>query len=655
MEKKFYSKEPVKTNNQRKNIVSKKIKEKENSVTTYYNDHSPIGTTADDGIKQHDNTPISIYILGTTGLLGNYLKDFFCMFTCHQVFLIDRNTLDVNSDTKESNLKFVFNRHSQGNLVYVINCIALTNKIKAHDDEFMAINSKFPKTLHKYCKKHGLIMIQPSTDCVFSGLNGRSYSDNDKSNVKDPYGVSKAGGECGMVVRTSIIGENPTKHQSLLEVVKLNKGGSMEGYVNQYWNGVTCLEMAKFLNEVISKRLEWTGVKHLSSGIINKCELIKMMSDVYDLNINIQTKKLDATVNKTLLSSSSNLVNFCRYYINNQLKELKKWHGAKNQYMYKRVLIFGGSGSLGTTLINEWKDKVEKFIIYSRGELKQWKLKQKFPSVNFEMILGDVVDYQSVQKCILDVDPSLIIYASAMKHVERCEDDILHCVNTNILGFNNVVDIIKHCRTMKQLSSLKKVLLISTDKACSPVNVYGMSKSISEHNVQRQVVNSSSKSHGVKWCAVRYGNVLNSNGSVIPVLKHQVQQGKTLTLTHKDMTRFFMTLEESVKLIDDAVNYGNDGEIWIPMLKSFKIEDLMKLFCEKYKCSYEVSGMRSGEKIHEELLSNNEYKRIHYYGNRIIIKPYEQIVRSKLTFSRYSSNNFAVEYDELKTILSDFI
>jgi len=281
--------------------------------------------------------------------------------------------------------------------------------------------------------------------------------------------------------------------------------------------------------------------------------------------------------------------------------------------MFSRVLIFGGTGSLGTMIIRMWLGKVEEFIVYSRSENNQWNLRQTFPDAKINFVLGDVTNKEKIRETIQKHDPTLIVVASAMKHIERCEENIRSCINTNVLGLLNITEVVDEFASH---SSLQKLVMVSTDKACSPVNVYGMSKSICEHIVQTRT--------GIApFVCVRYGNVINSNGSIIPLLFKQGNDGNTIsfTLTDDRMTRFYMTLEDSVNLIEDCVMNGKNGEIWIPRLNSMKISDLMEFFSEKYKKPVKITGIRPGEKIHESLISVTESLRTETRGDRFVILP----------------------------------
>jgi FlaA1/EpsC-like NDP-sugar epimerase len=198
------------------------------------------------------------------------------------------------------------------------------------------------------------------------------------------------------------------------------------------------------------------------------------------------------------------------------------------------------------------------------------------------------------------------------------------------------------------IKSLKTVLMVSTDKACAPTNVYGMCKAIAE----RLVTASSKISNSIKFVGVRYGNVLESRGSIIPLFKHQIMSGDYLSVTHKDMTRFIMTLDQSIDLIEETINNAKSGEIWIPKLSSMRIIDLAEIFSRKFNKPIKVTGIRPGEKLHEDLVSSPESIRtIQAEKHYIISSPFAEINTKGEIFS-YSSNDNVTEMNSLEKYLN---
>ena len=309
----------------------------------------------------------------------------------------------------------------------------------------------------------------------------------------------------------------------------------------------------------------------------------------------------------------------------------------------KTLLIMGGTGSLGHTLVKKYIDKY-KIIIFSRDENKQWDMRKKFPTITF--VLGDIRDKNSIETTLFKFKPSTIIIASALKHIDQCENNINECINTNITGIQNVVDTIYNYALKGLIDFLEKVLFVSTDKACSPVNSYGMCKSLAE----RMVIEKSQYVESPKFVVVRYGNVINSRGSLFPLF-HEIGKSpekKYFTLTDKRMTRFFMTLDQSVKLIDMALEYGNSGDTYIPKVDCYTIYDIALLFSEKYHKPIEITGLRPGEKLHETLINITESYRTIVEGDNYIIKPCYQNVISNFTYEELSSNTNLSDIDIIK-------
>jgi UDP-N-acetylglucosamine 4,6-dehydratase len=271
----------------------------------------------------------------------------------------------------------------------------------------------------------------------------------------------------------------------------------------------------------------------------------------------------------------------------------------------KNIILFGGSGSLGRQFIETYiKDNV--ITNYSRDECKHWEMSLKYNTPNLNFIIGDIRDYNSVENAILRQQPHLIIIMSALKHIDRCEYAISECLQTNCMGPMNVLNAIE--KNNDRLVNLESVVMISTDKACEPSNVYGMAKALAES----AIVEKSLYIKNRKFVNVRYGNVLNSRGSIIPILHSKGQDPlvKEFTLTHEDMTRFVMTLEQSVQLIEYAILNGESGDTIIPELISLKLIDLMELFSEKYKKPIKITGLRPGEKMLESLISETQSMRL---------------------------------------------
>ena len=281
----------------------------------------------------------------------------------------------------------------------------------------------------------------------------------------------------------------------------------------------------------------------------------------------------------------------------------------------RSILITGGTGSFGkkfTEMILEQYDPL-RIIIYSRDEFKQDLMKkdfnQRYPEkkTKLRFFIGDVRDKDRLYRAFRGVD--YVIHAAAMKQVPACEYNPIEAVKTNINGAANVIDAAID-------NNVKKVMALSTDKAVHPVNLYGATKLVAE----KLFVQGNSYSGGRKtiFSCVRYGNVVGSRGSVIPVFQRQKEKGK-ITITDENMTRFWITQEQSVRFIINCIEKMKGGEIFVPKIPSMKIIDLAEVIAPK--CKREVIGIRPGEKINEILLTGEEAHHTKEFDNYFIVKP----------------------------------
>ena len=255
-----------------------------------------------------------------------------------------------------------------------------------------------------------------------------------------------------------------------------------------------------------------------------------------------------------------------------------------------KVCIFGGSGSFGTAMtrkiLNDFDDKI---IIFDRNEKMQFEHKQKFNSDRIEYIIGDIRDYEAVYNALDGVD--VVMLASAMKHIDKCESNPNECRKTNIDGCINVINASIERK-------VKKLVFLSTDKATNPTTIYGCSKLFVE--MYCQCVDNKE----TDIIRTRYGNVFGSNGSVAWIFNKLAKEGKTLTVTNPDMTRFFMSLDEAVDLVLYALQKGKNGDLFVYNNKACTIKELADLFSD----NQEVIGNRCVEKTDEALLTINELK-----------------------------------------------
>lgn len=315
----------------------------------------------------------------------------------------------------------------------------------------------------------------------------------------------------------------------------------------------------------------------------------------------------------------------------------------------KKILLFGGSGSLGNAFIEKYIGN-NIIVNYSRDECKHWQMSLKYKTDNLSFIIGDIRDYDRVQHAILREDPHIIVIMAALKHIDRCEFALEECVKTNLMGTINVLNAIEH--NVDRLRLIESVVFVSTDKACEPTNVYGMAKALSESFI----IEKSLYCKKCKFVAVRYGNVLNSRGSIIPILHEKGKDPNVseFMLTHPDMTRFVMTLEQSVQLIEHAITHAESGDIVIPQLISMKLVDMMEIFSEKYNKPIRVTGLRAGEKMLESLISDTQSMRLVKGEEYLYIKPPYKNLLIMDDVKNYNSKLNPLCKNELKTYLNKY-
>ncbi len=279
----------------------------------------------------------------------------------------------------------------------------------------------------------------------------------------------------------------------------------------------------------------------------------------------------------------------------------------------KSILITGGTGSLGKaltkTILNKWPD-VKKIVIYSRDEQKQFQMEQEFPVNKFSAMryfIGDVRDLDRLKRALNEID--YVIHAAAMKHVHIAEYNPDECVKTNVGGAENLIKA-----TLG--SSVTKVVALSTDKACAPINLYGATKLTSDKLFV--AANTIKGDQNINYSVVRYGNVMGSNGSVIPFFMNKRENG-ILPITDENMTRFNITLEGGVAMVLHALDNAWGGEIFIPKITSYKITDVAKAIGPN--CKLEIVGIRPGEKIHEEMITPSDSFTTYDLGKYYVILP----------------------------------
>jgi UDP-glucose 4-epimerase len=332
----------------------------------------------------------------------------------------------------------------------------------------------------------------------------------------------------------------------------------------------------------------------------------------------------------------------------------------------RRVVVTGGTGSLGQKIVHRILSgecgTPQSLTVFSRDEAKQHYMRMSYLNAevatdeiiynNFKNLLqfriGNIRDYSSVVLALREADT--VIHAAALKQVPACEYFPREAVQTNIIGAENIVQAI----AVNNLP-VKTVVGISTDKACKPVNVMGMTKSIME----RIFIEANQHCPDTRFVGVRYGNVIASRGSVVPLFVSQIEKGGPVTITVEDMTRFFLRLDSAVDTIFAALKWALPGEIIIPKVPSAKIVDLAQVLIGEQDIPIEFTGIRPGEKLHEIMVSEEECARTTEYEGYYVICPMlpelssRQFDKPALT-SEYSSSNITLNQDSLRELIAPF-
>jgi FlaA1/EpsC-like NDP-sugar epimerase len=330
----------------------------------------------------------------------------------------------------------------------------------------------------------------------------------------------------------------------------------------------------------------------------------------------------------------------------------------------KRILVTGGTGSLGHSLVRRLLSgqygTPAKVTVFSRDEAKQHYMRLEYLQRSaatdeviyrkskdvLEFRVGDVRDYSSLLAALRNTD--VVFNAAALKQVPSCEYFPFEAVLTNIVGAQNIVRAVR-----ENGLSVEKVIGISTDKACKPINVMGMTKALQE----RVLIEANRESDNTSFCCVRYGNVIASRGSIIPLFAEQIRNGQAVTVTMPEMTRFLLSLEKAVDTVMEAVINGNPGDTYVPRVESAKIVDVAKALMGGEEREIVFTGIRPGEKIHEIMVSEEECFRTVARNGYYVILPVLPELRGQLAEDRaldteYSSKDGNIPVSELRTLLS---
>lgn len=290
----------------------------------------------------------------------------------------------------------------------------------------------------------------------------------------------------------------------------------------------------------------------------------------------------------------------------------------------KTILVTGGTGSFGSFIASKLiQMNLKEVRILSRHENLQFEMKRKYPM--FKFILGDVRDYSRLKEAMKDVD--IVFHAAALKQVPECELHPMEAVKTNIVGADNIKQIALE-------NGIDKVIYISTDKAVKPINAMGMTKAL-----QEKIFTSLEFDGHTRFIGVRYGNVVGSRGSVIPYFVELSKNKQQLPITHPEMTRFILTLENSIKLVFYALENGKGREIFVRKSPAAKIIELAEVIADHYRVDTILTKIRPGEKIHETLVQEEEMFRTKEEDDYFIVYPYGEYENKSPSVKEYTSNN----------------
>src|SRR3989338_6654442 len=322
----------------------------------------------------------------------------------------------------------------------------------------------------------------------------------------------------------------------------------------------------------------------------------------------------------------------------------------KNIFRDKVIMVTGGCGSIGSEIVKKlllFKPKAIR--VFDNNESNLFYLGHELKNKSIRLLLGDIRDRNRVYRAMKDID--IVFHAAALKHVPLCEYNPFEAVSTNVFGTENLISAAMD-------NNVKKFIGISTDKAVNPINTMGATKLLSE----KIIIDTSISAAHTKFCCVRFGNVLDSAGSVIPIFRKQIKNGGPLTITDKEMTRFFMTMPDAINLVLKAAEITEGGEIFILKMDAIKIIDLAEALIEVLGPKYshkpkdikmEFIGRRAGEKMHESLMTDEESIYAEDTGDMYILRrpSVSDIVKTKPKIDNNSKNVKCLSIDEIKKLL----
>ena len=317
----------------------------------------------------------------------------------------------------------------------------------------------------------------------------------------------------------------------------------------------------------------------------------------------------------------------------------------------RSVLVTGGTGSFGKRFVETVLTETDarRVVVFSRDELKQFEMEQRYPGESrLRFFIGDVRDRDRLERAFNDVD--FVIHAAALKQVPAAEYNPFEAVKTNVHGAQNVIDAAID-------TGVERVVALSTDKACSPVNLYGATKLVSD----KLFINGNAYASGTRtrFSVVRYGNVVGSRGSVVPYFKSLASTG-VLPITDERMTRFWITLDQGVRFVLDSLERMSGGELYVPKIPSMRVVDLAKAMVPE--ATLQVVGIRPGEKLHEEMISVSDARSTVDIGDRYVIQPHLDIWPRKREEGRPVPDGFSfasdtndqwLSVDELRAMVTD--